>query len=512
MKTIRLASAAAVLLALAVYLMRVDIVVGQYVDDAWYVLLAQAIASGQGYHLISAPTPELAAILPAAPPGFPLVLALVHAPMPDLPANEFGLKLVSVLAMLGVGAVSALYYRDRSLPAPFAIALAFVVVITPAFVFFATSTVMSEPLFTLAEITAIVLVGRQRPVLGGLAAAAAALVRSAGLPILLAATVWYLVRRERRSAVLFLSTAIVALLPWMIYARAHATSLDVRLQHGGAHVFTYSEQFWMRRAGESQSGQISATELPARVAAALVDIFGRDTGAIVLPELYRSPIESGQETTSVGGRRSGLSQGSMGNTAGTMVVSALLSVLALIGFIARWRRGAEVADWFVPIALLPIIFFPHWAYRLVLPLTPFLYGYLVDGVQALTNSWARVVRISLMCLVGLHLADHAMYRIQIDNAVWLTDARESAEVTDWMRRELTGPGAVASTNPALIFLQTGRRGVAIDDARGRWAAWRALGIRYVVDLNGSELPERSLGYRVLFTTARSKLWVIEIAD
>ena len=512
MKALRIASAAAVLLALAVYLMRLDLVVGQYVDDAWYVLLAQAIASGQGYHLISAPTPDLAAILPAAPPGFPLVLALVHAPMPGLPANEFALKMVSVLAMMGVGVLSALYYRDRSLPAPFAIALAFVVVITPAFVFFATSTVMSEPLFTMAEVAAIVLVGRRRPVLGGLAAAAAALVRSAGMPILLAAALWYLVRRERRSAVLFLSTAVVALLPWMIYARVYATPMDVRLQHGGAHVFTYAEQFWMRRAGESQSGRIGISELPARVGAALVDIFGRDTGAIVLPELYRSPIESGQETMSVGGRRSGLSQGSMGNTAGTMVVSALLSALAFIGFIARWRRGAEVADWFVPLALLPVIFFPHWAYRLVLPLTPFLYGYLVDGVQTLTTSWARVLRISLTCLVGLHLADHAMYRIQIENAVWLTDARESAEVTDWMRRELTGPGAVASTNPALVFLQTGRRGVAIDDARGRWQAWRALGIRYVVDLNGSELPERSLGYRVLFTTARSKLWVLEIAD
>ena len=141
----------------------------------------------------------------------------------------------------------------------------------------------------------------------------------------------------------------------------------------------------------------------------------------------------------------------MGNTAGTMAVSGILSVLAMTGFVARWRRGAGVADWFVPLALLPVIFFPHWAYRLVLPLTPFLYGYLVDGIQALTNAWARVLRVSLMCLIGLHLADHAMYRIQIDNAVWLADAREAAQVTDWMRRELTGPGAVASTNPALIF-------------------------------------------------------------
>ena len=505
-------AAGAGLLALAVYVLRLDVVVGQYVDDAWYVLLAQAIASGQGYHLISAPTPELAAILPAAPPGFPLVLALVMAAAPAFPANVLALKIVSVLAMIGVGVLSAVYYRDRSLPAPFAIALALVVVITPAFVFFATSTVMSEPLFTLAELAAIVLVGRRRPVLGGLAAAAAALVRSAGLPILVAVTVWYLVRRERRAAVLFLSTAVVALLPWMIYASAYATPVDVRLQHGGAHVSTYAEQFWMRRAGESQGGRISASELPARVLSGLVDVFGRDTGAIVMPELYRAPIESGEETLSVGGRRGDLSQGSMGNTVGTMVVSGLLSVLAIAGCIARWRRGAGAADWFVPIALLPVIFFPHWAYRLVLPLTPFLYGYLVDGVQALTAAWARVLRIALLCLIGLHLADHAMYRIQIDNAVWLADARETAQVTDWMQRELTGPGAVASTNPALIFLRTGRRGVAIDDARRRWTSWRAQGIRYVVDLNGSELPDQSLGYRVLFGTARSRFWVIEIAD
>jgi hypothetical protein len=139
-------------------------------------------------------------------------------------------------------------------------------------------------------------------VLGGLAAAAAALVRSAGLPILVAATIWYLIQRDRRSAVLFLSTAIVVLLPWMIYSRAYATPLDVRLAHGGAHVFTYAEQFWMRRAGESQSGRIGVSELPARAGAALVDVFDRDTGAIVMPEATVAD-RGGEETLSVGGRR-----------------------------------------------------------------------------------------------------------------------------------------------------------------------------------------------------------------
>jgi hypothetical protein len=483
-----------------------------YVDDAWYVMFAQAIASGQGYHLINAPAPQIVAVLPSSPPGFSLVLALVTALTPAFPANVVYLKAISIVAMLGVGVVATVYYRDRSMPVPLAIALALVVVLTPAFVWLATSTVMSEPLYTLAQLAAVVFVARGRPVLGGVAAAAAFLIRSAGLPFLVAATVWYLVRRERRPAVLFLATAVFLILPWALYARANATPIEQRLAHGGAHVFTYSEQFWMQRAGDIQSGQITVRDLPARAAHSLFDIFGRDVGAIVLPELYRPPTESGEETLSVGGERSTISTGSMGNTVGTMVVSGLLSGLALIGFVARWRRGAGVAEYFVPLALVPILIFPHWAFRLVLPLTPFLYDYLVAGVQALTPAWPRVVRITLACLVTLHLLDHGMYRMHVQNAVWLEDAREVDQVIEWMQRELKEPGSVASTTPALVFLRTGRRSLAIDDARGRWPAWRALGVRYVVSLRSQELPAPSLPYRVLFKTPRSGLWVVEATD
>src|SRR5688572_9476760 len=512
MTSVRVLAVVTFALALVVYVLRLNGVAGMYVDDAWYVMFGQAIASGQGYHLINAPAPEIAAVLPSSPPGFALVLAVVTLLTPAFPANVVYLKAVSIVAMLGVGAVAAVYYRDRSLPVPFAIALALIVMLTPAFVWLATSTVMSEPLYTLAQLAAVVLVARRRPVLGGVAAAAAILIRSAGLPFLVAATVWYLVRRERRAAVLFLVTAIVLVLPWALYARANATTIELRLAHGGAHVFTYSEQFWMQRAGDIQSGQITARDLPARVANSLFDIFGRDVGAIVLPELYRSPTESGEETLSVGGARSTISTGSMGNTAGTMVVSGLLSALALIGFVARWRQGAGVAEYFVPLALVPIVIFPHWAFRLVLPLTPFLYDYLVAGVQALTSAWARVLRIAIACLMTMHLLDHGMYRMQVQNAVWLEDAREVDQVIEWMQRELKEPGSVASTNPALVYLRTGRRTLAIDDARGRWPAWRALGVRYVVALRGQELPDPSLPYRVLFKTTRSGLWVVEAID
>jgi len=512
MMSVRALAAATGALALIVYLLRMNGVAGMYVDDAWYVLFAESITSGLGYHLINAPSPEIAAVLPSSPPGFALVLAIVAALTPDFPGNVVFLKAVSVAAMIGVGVIAAMYYRDRGMPAPLAAGLALVVVLTPAFVWLATSTVMSEPLFTLAQLATVVLVARHRPVLGGVAGAAGVLIRSAGLPLLLAVLVWYVVRREWRAAALFTGTAIVFLLPWGLYARAHATPIEQRLAHGGAHVFTYQEQFWMRRAGDIQSGRITARELPGRVKDAVIDIFGRDVGAIVLPELYRSPSESGEETLSVGGQRSTIATGSMGNAPGTMMVSGLLSVLALIGFVARWRRSPDVADYFVPLALLPIVFFPHWAFRLVLPLTPFLFAYLVAGVQALTPAWPRVLRIALACVLSLHVLDHGLYWLQRDQAPWLEDAREADQVIEWMQRELTEPGHVASTNPALIYLRTGRRSLAIDDARGRWQAWRALGVRYVVALRGQELPDPSLPYRVLFKTTRSGLWVVEATD
>jgi hypothetical protein len=71
---------------------------------------------------------------------------------------------------------------------------------------------------------------------------------------------------------------------------------------------------------------------------------------------------------------------------------------------------------------------------------------------------------------------------------------------------------VASTNPALVFLRTGRHAVAIDNPSARWRDWRAMGVRYLVALRGIELPEPSVPYRVVYRTRRSGLWVAELSD
>ena len=51
----------------------------------------------------------------------------------------------------------------------------------------------------------------------------------------------------------------------------------------------------------------------------------------------------------------------------------------------------------------------------------------------------------------------------------------------------------------------------MDDWRAKWTAWKAHGIRYLVALSPLDLPDASAApYRLLYRTARHKLWVIEI--
>jgi hypothetical protein len=500
-------------LVLAIYLLRLDRVAGLMVDDAWYVLFARALSRGEGYSLVNAPTPG---ILPTYPPGFGAILSLVFLLSPRFPENILPLKAISIVAMMTLGVVCYQYFLRRKLSQQLALALTVAVVITPAFVFLATSTVMSECVFTLMQLLAIILVDRsvaatqpkRDTLLAGALAAATVLIRTAGVPMVVAAMLYFLKCRRWRQAVLFAITVLLGLAPWLWYARIHAPTVEERMAHGGSQTFTYGQQFWMRWAGESSNGTITVRDLPARVEGQLVDVFGRDVAGIVAPTLFRGALESGEEVISLGG---GLFPASMGIATGTMLVSYLLSAVAVLGFISTVRRGASTAEFVVPLSIGMIVLWPWWAYRFVLPLTPYLFFYLLAGLRTMTMA-APVARVALLCVIGLNVADHAQYILQsrTETLDWAADAQEIDALLDWMRHDLTGEGYVATTNAALVHLRTGRQTVAIDDPRANWQRWKHMGVRYLVCLIPGQRPPADGPYRELYRSKRHGLWVIEI--
>jgi hypothetical protein len=517
-----------------VYALRLDRAAGLVVDDAWYVLLGEALARGDGYRLISSvATP----ILPVVPPGFPALLSLVFRVSPAFPQNVLLLKGVSIAAMFGVGLCTYRYFVEwRQMPRPIGVAIAAATLLTPGLVFLATSTVMAECVFMLCQLLTVFVVeqsvhadtqraARRRIVLAAVLAAAAMLARSAGIAVIVAVVLYLLgVRRVWLSA-LFAAVTFACLLPWTVYEERHAPTREERLAHGGSIAFAYTDLMRMRSAADPTSGHIGLGDLPSRVANNVVNVFGRDTGGILLPVLYRGPDESGEEVVALG-RMLGLTVGSMGNAIPTIGISLALSAIMLIGYVSAARVRLTAADVLVPISLAMVLTVPVFTFRYVIPLTPFLIFYLIEGLRTVLR-WSHratgtsgedwpLARIALFTLIGLNLYDHVQYIVDARNATpaqtvdWIADAREVDAVLNWMKQELVPSGAVASTNPALVYLATGRKAVAIDDYEHNVPRWKASGIRYAVALRAVALPDPRFGYKVLYQSPRRTMWVIEI--
>jgi hypothetical protein len=431
------------------------------------------------------------------------------------------LKSVSIAAMLAVGILTFRYlqaYRQQSRLVAGATAVATVLV--PAFAFLATSTLMSECLFTLVQLGAVLLIhrsvaspDRQPGVLFAIAAAvsaaAAVLIRSAAAGLALAIALWLLKERRWKATALFAGTLAVCLLPWLTYARVNAPTTEQRVEHGGAIAYGYADQFWMVRAGAPAGGRVPASAIPARIGANFVDAFGRGMGGIFVPAFLRGPNESGEEVIAI-------RPASMGDNIPMMAVSFALSAIVLTGFIAMARQRITPTEILVPVSIAIVLLWPFWSFRFLLPLTPFLFLYLVCGVQVLTRS-TRAVRLTLLCLIGLNLYDHAGYIVLARSQAgagrmeWIERARAVDDALDWIGENLPDDGAIASTNPALLYMRTGLKSLAYDNHNVGFGVWRARGFRYVACLNPLDLPAPTGAYKILYKSA-AQLWVVELLD
>ena len=490
------------------------------VDDGWYILLAKSLADGTGYRMISSPFQD---VVPLYPPGFPALLSLVFQVNPVFPQNVWLLKSVSIAAMLAVGVLTYWYLKGRDMKTELAAIIAAAVTITPAFVFLATSTVMTECVFTLCQLAALLLIqhsventgprrARILTVAAAFAAAVNVLIRSAGVSVVLAIGLWLLKERLWTRAALFGGVVVICILPWMLFARAHAPTPSQRATHGGSIVYSYGEQIWMRWAGDPASGNVTLRDIPARVATNVVDVFARGMAGIFLPSLLRGPSESGEEMVALGGA-AGLGFGGMGSARITMAISVAISAVVLLGFVHTVRNGVTAAELLLPISLAIIFVWPFWTFRFLVPLTPYLFFYLFTGIRGLAP--VSAARVALLCVIGLHVSDHARYVLAVrdaqrsDNVTWLVQARETDAVLDWVADHLDS-GLIATTNPALVHLRTGHKTLSFDRPSEDWSVWRARGVRYVVSLVAVQLPPGARSdYRLLYRSP-SGYWVIEI--
>src|SRR5262249_29428720 len=383
---------------LAIYLLRLDGVVGLTIDDAWYVLLAKALATGQGYTLVNSPTPG---ILPLYPPGFPFLLSIFYRIWPNFPDNVWLLKSVSIAAMMGAGALAYRYFiRTRALPASLALLIAVASALCPPLVFLATSTVMSECVFTLILIATIIVAeraalaireGNKKAALFIIASAALAsyafLTRSIAVALIVPVFLYYLKERLVRVALIFGGAVALFVMPWAIYTRLPSPTPAQIKERGGHIIQPYSRQFWQREASTTTS-EITAAELPARIWNNILEISGKDVMRVLEAPLYeelRDPYKTAQrffekERTRV--------------TEDTLILSFVLSVIVFIGFISAARERITCAEIAVPLLLGITVLWPWETIRFVLPLAPYLIFYFMMGARAVHSLIRRLIRRS----------------------------------------------------------------------------------------------------------------------
>jgi hypothetical protein len=493
---------------IAVYAARLDDVAGLYKDDAYYMVLAQALAGGHGYTLISSATGP---ILPSFPPGFALLLAPVFAASPSYPDNLIWLKTISIAAMIGTGLLTFRYlhgYRDVGRGQAAAVAL--ITALTPGFVFLATSTVMSECVFTFALMGSAVLLERaarahgaadvcRAVAIAALVTTAAWLIRSSGLALVGGGAVFLAWKRGWRPAAGFLVVCVISYAPWAAYSSAHRPTVAERAAHGGDIVGT-------RRITGIDTANWGAN---------VVNVFGRDIGAMIFPAGYRGADESGLEAFNLTGALE-FQEGSMGVGPVSVTLSTVIAVFVTLGSVVMARRRLGVAEIFSVLTILMVAIVTSQAiYRYMLPLAPFVIAYFLAGVESAASRLRAglgqpAFRIAAGCLLLLLVAEHGRYAWLKANGpapLWIQDGREVRLVTDYINEHLPADAAIVSTNAGLVYLLTGRKGVTYVDPVKNRERWQAAGISHAVALN---IAARSDGYRVLFESPRLKLWVTEI--
>lgn len=514
-KSMILSASIALILALFIYLLRLDGVVGQILDDAWYALLAKALATGNGYTLMNSPTPG---IMPLYPPGFPVLLSLAYWFWPQFPQNLWLLKSVSIASMLGAGVVVYYYFtRIRALSHAAALGIATATTLCPVLVFLATSTLMSECVFTLVQMLAIFTIERciqaekkgdwRYALLGAALASFAFLTRSIALGLIIATVIYMLKERLLRATLIFVAGVALFAGPWALYSRLHAPTAEQKAEMSDSYIIrSYAEQFWDKLAGHKTAGRVAPGDLPARFGENMATITTQDIGAMIVSPMFR-----------------GLNQGlAERQNTGRLLLSILLSALALGGYILTVREKITLAEIALPLSLAIIVAWPFPTFRYFAPFLPFVIFYVGMGLCAvyrlrrkgfttLPTSDLRVqwtmIGIVALGVVALNLYSNFDYigRKYADTAqerpLWIQIFEENEVLLQWASQNLPADGAIAAQNPALTHLYTGRKTISLDNPEGNWEMWNRLGVRYIMRTSPIRVAEPDASesqYRVIY--------------
>jgi hypothetical protein len=454
----RLARAAAPLAALVILAIGLSIIdtlpVGVAFDDAMYVILGKALATGQGYRWLNLPGAPPATHFP---PGYPALLAVLWKVVPRFPANVLVFKAVNALLLAAAGAAIVVFARRRfgfSPLAAVALSLAGCVVIP---VLILSSSVLSEPLF-LAVLIPILLFGERviegerktrDLILLGVLAGMATLVRTHGIALIGGLAVALVLRAPARvaaynnrsasrasrlkDAALVVACAALVMLPWQLWSRANQGFVPEPMR--GLYE---SYASWMVRGVRGEGVSV----------------------------LWRTAART---STEIAGMFATLATPLAFSWARLLTLLALAALL-IAGLRRSWRTAPATTLFLVAYSAIVIVW-PFGPTRFIWGIWPLFVLVLVLGAIEF-KSWAprrpagEAMRAAMLACSLFVVVGYARYNVRgYRNHWWSTVARAQAKtlhpIIVWARSRTRPQDVVASIVEPAIYLYTGRLAVPV---------------------------------------------------
>ncbi|MCW5979154.1 MAG: glycosyltransferase family 39 protein [Bryobacteraceae bacterium] len=414
---------------------------GVYDDDAVYWVTAKSLAEGRGYRIAGLPGEPAQT---KYPPVYPLLLASIWKLNPSFPSNLPAAMLFQWLMLPALLAASWSLFAQFGLSHRLKLVLCALMALNPIQAFF-SATLMSETLFTICLVSAVILgekaarARRELPVAlcAGLLAGIAYLTRSVALPMLIAGPLYLLMRRRARPALFFAAGMLPLVAGWLLWMRARVPrSLDLVSSF-------YTDYVRFNYYG------IGADDLGLYLGAN----FSRLTEAIGQMLVF-NPSDSFLSVS----------------------LARVLSVAAIAGAIRLARRSGH---WLYALfALLYLLLLLVWPYtpdpRFVLPLLPLM-------LAGLAVEFLRILRVvgkawrsqrAAAAVVSLGLAAF------LAAGVWLTYSgltgtmprlfamqaartEESLGAFRWIAANVPPGDPLVAYHQALLYLYTGRQAAAL---------------------------------------------------
>ncbi|NOZ00101.1 MAG: hypothetical protein GXP40_13015 [Chloroflexi bacterium] len=440
---------AALLVGAVVYFFASTPYIGDVYDDSVYVGLAKGIAEGRGYVQTAVPG---APPVSKYPPGWPLLLSSVWLVDPAFPANALGFKLVSVLCTLLFAGITYGWLRWRGETLVVSTLVVLLTLFHPYILIFGTSvfSAMGYACFSVLALWLIERYGRNEQatwrdaLLPSLAAAFTMYLRMFGLTLIAGATVYLLLRPDRRKGVIFGALSLAWIAPWLIHlSRLSENSWD------------YGHELFLKVIERPDLGVIGWGDLIVRIVENVRAYLLAGLPGMILPSQVPLTYVNMAERLQVGAPIGG--------------VDVLLSVLIAAAMLGPILLRHSLIDWYVAFYMGLALLWPWEPTRFLVPLVPLLYLYLLTllaqfGAALLRRRvrLARVARVLAIGAIGLfvlvNVVHQAGYAWQVQHTVDEPEEWPGRwRLFDWIEENTAETSVLAAMNDYQIYLYTGRQ-------------------------------------------------------